>query len=41
MPLTVVESELRQKGFEIVSRDDRFIDPPGDDLWWLVIGRKP
>lgn len=38
--LTVVESELRQSGFEIVSHDDHFIDRPGDDLWWLVIGRK-
>ena len=41
VPSTVVEGELRQKGFEIVSQDDHFIDRPGDDLWWLVIGRKP
>ena len=41
MPLKVVEGGLRRKGFEIVSQDDRFIDRPGDDLWWLVIGRKP
>ena len=41
VPLTVVEGELRQTGFEIVSQDDHFIDRPGDDLWWLVVGRKP
>jgi len=41
VPLSLVESELRQKGFEIVSQDDHFIDQSGDDLWWLVIGRKP
>ena len=41
VPLAVVEAELRQAGFEIVSQDDHFIDPPGDDVWWLVIGRKP
>ena len=40
VPLAVVEGELRQNGFEIVSHDDHFIDRPGDDLWWLVIGRK-
>jgi ubiquinone/menaquinone biosynthesis C-methylase UbiE len=41
MSLTVVEGELRQTGFEIVSLDDHFIDRSGDDLWWLVIARKP
>jgi len=39
--LTIVVSELRDKGFEIVSHDGHFIDRPGGDLWWLVIGRKP
>jgi ubiquinone/menaquinone biosynthesis C-methylase UbiE len=41
VPLTAVERELRNKGFEIVSQDDSFIDRPGDDLWWLVTARKP
>ncbi len=44
VPLTVVEGELRQTGFEIISHDDHFIyrhiDPQGDDLWWLLIARK-
>ncbi len=40
VPLSVVEGELRQTGFEIVSHDDHFIDRPEDDLWWLVIARK-
>ena len=41
VPIEVVEGQLRNKGFEIVSQDDSFIDRPGDDLWWLVIARKP
>lgn len=43
--LSVVEGQLQQGGFEIVSHDDHFIDrqgaPQTDDLWWLVIARKP
>ena len=43
------EDAPRQAGFEIVSHDDHFIDwhldpqrdPQTDDLWWLVIARKP
>jgi SAM-dependent methyltransferase len=41
IPLTVVEKEIRQKEFKIVSQDDHFIDQPRDDLWWLLIARKP
>jgi arsenite methyltransferase len=41
VPLSVVEDELRQTGFEIVSHDDHFIDRPDDDPWWLVSARKP
>jgi predicted methyltransferase len=46
MPLAVVEGELRQKGFEIVSQDDHFIgqrgnDQPGNDSWWLLDAQKP
>lgn len=41
MSLTVVEGELRKKGFEIVNREDRFIDRPSDALWWLLDARKP
>jgi predicted methyltransferase len=39
--LTAVEAELRQKGFEIVSQDDHFIDRPGNDSWWLLDAQKP
>ena len=37
-----VESELRQANFEIVSRDDHFIehDSYGEN-WWLIVARKP
>lgn len=38
---TTVEAELIQSGFGILSRDDRFIDQPDSQLWWLIIARKP
>jgi predicted methyltransferase len=45
VPRSVVEGNLRDAGFEIVTQDDHFIDRPldgqGNDLWWLVIARKP
>jgi ubiquinone/menaquinone biosynthesis C-methylase UbiE len=41
VPFAVVEGQLRNQGFEIVSQDDQFIDRSGDDLWWLVTARKP
>src|SRR5271166_4480749 len=46
IPLT----EYRGFGFEIISRDDRFIDRPAlerpgdrqdDHVWWLIVARKP
>jgi ubiquinone/menaquinone biosynthesis C-methylase UbiE len=48
--LPLVEDEMRQVGFEMISRDDRFIDRPAierlgdrtdDHLWWLIVARKP
>ena len=39
---TRVEAEVRKSGFEIVRRDDQFIDESGDaGLWWLISARKP
>jgi predicted methyltransferase len=38
----LVETEVRSAGFEIISREDRFIDRPTDDqVWWLIVTRKP
>jgi ubiquinone/menaquinone biosynthesis C-methylase UbiE len=48
--LPIVEDEIRRIGFEIISRNDRFIDRPAterpgdrtdDHLWWLLVARKP
>jgi ubiquinone/menaquinone biosynthesis C-methylase UbiE len=37
-----VESELRNTGFEIVSRQDGFIqDDPLNENWWIITARKP
>ena len=47
---SVAEDEIRQRGFEVLSRDDRFIDRPAversgdrqdDHVWWLIVARKP
>jgi predicted methyltransferase len=40
VPLPVVEGQLRKQGFEIVHRDDSFINRPGDDVWWLLTALK-
>jgi len=37
-----VEDELRRAGFEIVDRQDRFIEKdPSNEAWWLIVTRKP
>jgi len=50
VPPITVESELREAGFEVINRHDRFIDRPsverpGDrpdnHRWWLIVARKP
>ena len=41
VPLTAVEGQLRNQKFEIVRRDDSFVDRPGDNTWWMLIARKP
>ena len=47
---SVAEDEIRRAGFEIISRDDHFIDRPpterpgdrpDDHVWWLIVARKP
>ena len=36
-----VESDLQMEGFQIMSREDSFVAPPCDELWWLIVARKP
>jgi hypothetical protein len=40
-PMDVVAAEIQREGFELVDREEPFIDPPGDDPWWLLAARKP
>ncbi len=35
------EAEIRAAGFELIDRNDSFIDRLGDDPWWLTVFRKP
>ena len=38
----IVEAEVRHAGFEVVSRDDRFIDNPDEESTrWMIVFRKP
>src|ERR1700745_618259 len=46
---SIAEDEIRQRGFEVISLDDRFIDRPAterpgdrpdDHVWWLIVARK-
>src|SRR5262249_9176217 len=39
--LTTVETELRTGGFQIISREDQFLNQPGRGAWWLITARKP
>ncbi len=42
IPSDRVERELRDAHFEIVSRQDRFIDSdPDHECWWLIVACKP
>jgi ubiquinone/menaquinone biosynthesis C-methylase UbiE len=35
-----VEDQLRSHGFEIVRREDSFLQQPGRGEWWLIVARK-
>jgi len=38
----LAESEIRAAGFEVISRDDRFIDNPDEESTrWMIVFRKP
>ena len=42
MTAAAAEREISQQGFQTVTKDDRFIDRPTDeDIWWLIVFRKP
>jgi ubiquinone/menaquinone biosynthesis C-methylase UbiE len=41
IPPDRVEAEVRRHGFEIVRRDDRFIEQSGEEPWWLLLARRP
>lgn len=41
LPLEWAVKEIRQSGFDINTQQDRFIDRPGDEPWWLIVARKP
>jgi predicted methyltransferase len=36
-----VEAEVRKAGFGIISRNDEFIHPAGDESWWMLTADKP
>lgn len=40
LALALVEEEVRRAGFEIIRREDHFLDQPGEGSWWLLVARK-
>jgi predicted methyltransferase len=37
----LVDAQIRQAGFEIISHQDRFIDRPSDEhVWWLIVAQR-
>ena len=40
LPSALVENELRENNFEIISRQDGFVTPPDGQAWWLIVARK-
>jgi len=38
---SLVEQKLLRRSFDIVSRDDHFIDQSVRGPWWLIVARKP
>jgi predicted methyltransferase len=38
---SAVEAEVRKAGFGIISRNDEFIHPAGDESWWLLTAGRP
>jgi ubiquinone/menaquinone biosynthesis C-methylase UbiE len=41
LPAATVERELLQSGFEVIRRQDHFIEQPVEESWWLIVARKP
>jgi ubiquinone/menaquinone biosynthesis C-methylase UbiE len=41
LSISFAEAEILQSGFEVVSLQDRFIERPGHNPWWLLVARKP
>jgi ubiquinone/menaquinone biosynthesis C-methylase UbiE len=37
----VVDFDLRRASFEVLPREDHFIDRPTGERWWMIIARKP
>jgi SAM-dependent methyltransferase len=38
---SIVDAEVRKAGFTIITRNDEFIHPAGDESWWLLIADRP
>ena len=37
-----VRREIREHGFEPIAHEEQFIDrPQDDDIWWMIVARKP
>ncbi len=40
LSVSFAESDLRQRGFELASVQNRFTDSPDKQTWWLIVARR-
>jgi ubiquinone/menaquinone biosynthesis C-methylase UbiE len=41
LPINIVEKQLTDQGFQLIGKQDSFIDLKQDEPWWILIARKP
>ncbi len=40
LPVSSAEHNVSQAGFEVLQRNEDFVQPPGDSAWWIIVARK-
>jgi ubiquinone/menaquinone biosynthesis C-methylase UbiE len=41
IPAISVENDVLHAGFRMITNRDRFVSGPGNELWWLIVARRP
>ncbi len=40
LPLSSAEHDVSQAGFDVLQRNEDFVQPPADSAWWMIVARK-